>query len=323
MSVRVTYLRTNSTENARADFGGHSHSISATDYDVASADELETLSSRVGDHGKDIARLENKSNEADRNIRSICKSVSELAGGLRNLDARVEATFKALNETGQLATAFKSVTDKHLGNIQKVVDSLSVKIKDGERELKAKANDGLEQIKRTASDVAAKIHEAEQTVSAGVKKSSEAVTEFGKIREQAVTALKNTAAIVQKQLSEFVAEKTAKIDAVEQSVQKSAISIKESVGKIAALQAAADKLEERLQLIEREDTLGKLAAIEQKYHEALEACQDTLSAANYFRSVNRSFFSRLWWCLTGNCKEEVKEEVSDDQADSTETEDNS
>ena len=320
MSVKVSRIDDSTTSWKKGDkLMDHYHRLDYSSIEVPSIEEHRTLEDKVKDCQRDIDKVDSRLRKGEQRLSQLVEAIPALSTEVKDVRCRLENTARALNETGQLATAFKSVTDKHLGNIQKVVDSLSVKIKDGERELKAKANDGLEQIKRTASEVAAKIHEAEQTVSAGVKKSSEAVTEFGKIREQAVSALKNTAAIVQKQLSEFVAEKTAKIDAVEQSVQRSAFSIKESVGKIAALQAAADKLEERLHLIEKEDTLGKLASIEQKYRETLEACQDTLSAANYFRSVNRSFFSRLWWCLTGNCKEEV----SDDQTGSTETEDNS
>ena len=104
-------------------------------------------------------------------------------------------------------------------------------------------------------------------------------------------------------MSEYIKGETAKLEAIEQSVRKSADSVRESVGKIAELQEATDKLESRLKLIEEEDALGKLAEIVQKYREVQASCQDTLSAANYFRSVNRSFFSRLWWCLTGRCNE--------------------
>ena len=303
MSVKVTYLSSNDTDLATADWGGHKHHISQSDHEVPSIEDHRALESKVSDCQQDIARVQSKIKKSDERLAEFAVPIPNLSTEIGNVRSRLEHTVKALNETGQLATAFKSIVDKHLADIQKVINVLSIRINEGENELKAKTSDSLGQIKKTAHEITTKIRESELAVSAAAQKSKKDIAELGKIKEQAVAALKNAAAIVQKQLSEYIKGETAKLEAIEQSVRKSADSVRESVGKIAELQEATDKLESRLKLIEEEDALGKLAEIVQKYREVQASCQDTLSAANYFRSVNRSFFSRLWWCLTGRCNE--------------------
>ena len=303
MSVKVTYLSSNDTDLATADWGGHKHHISQSDHEVPSIEDHRALESKVSDCQQDIARVQSKIKKSDERLAEFAVTIPNLSTEIGNVRSRLENTVKALNETGQLATAFKSIVDKHLADIQKVINVLSIRINEGENELKAKTSDSLGQIKKTAHEITTKIRESELAVSAAAQKSKKDIAELGKIKEQAVAALKNAAAIVQKQLSEYIKGETAKLEAIEQSVRKSADSVRESVGKIAELQEATDKLESRLKLIEEEDALGKLAEIVQKYREVQASCQDTLSAANYFRSVNRSFFSRLWWCLTGRCNE--------------------
>lgn len=213
----------------------HYHSLDYSSHEVPTIEEHRVLEDKVNDCQQDIVRIKSEIIKGDKRLAEFAVTIPNLSTEVGNVRTRLENTVKALNETGQLATIFKSVTDKHLGDIQKAVNALALKIKDGERKLKEKETESLEQIKKTISEITAKIREAEQAV--------------------------------------------------------------------AALKEATDKLESRLILIEREDALGKLAVLEKKYSETLVACQDTLSAANYFRSVNRSFFSRLWWCLTGRCNE--------------------
>lgn len=281
----------------------HYHSLDYSSHEVPTIEEHRVLEDKVNDCQQDIVRIKSEIIKGDKRLAEFAVTIPNLSTEVGNVRSRLENTVKALNETGQLATIFKSVTDKHLGDIHKAVDVLALKIKDGERKLKEKETESLEQIKKTISEITAKIREAEQTVAACAKKSKDDVGELEKIKEQAIATLKNASALVQKQLSEYIKAETAQLNAIEQSVRKSADSIKEHVGKIAELQESTVRLESRLKLIEEEDALGKLAEIAQKYREVQAACQDTLSAANYFRFVNRSFFSRLWWCLTGRCNE--------------------
>lgn len=305
MSVTVSKINDSTTSWKQS--GGrafdHYHRLDYSSHEVPTVEEHRALESKVSDCQQDISKIESKIIKSDQRLAEFAVAIPRLAAEVGNVKSQIGDTVRALNETGQLATAFKSVTDKHLANIQKAVDVLSMKIKDGERELKTKASEGLELLKKAASEITAKIREAEQTVSACAKKSKDDVAELGKIKEQAVSALKNATALVQKQLSEYITGEASRLNTIEQSVLKSVDSIKESCEKVAELQDATDRLESRLKLIEKEDTLGRLAVMEKNYCETLAACQDTLSAANYFRSVNRSFFSRLWWCLTGRCTE--------------------
>lgn len=304
MSVTVSHVSGTSTGSTELwGHDSHSHSVPNSDYEVPSFAEHKALESRVADLAGDLSKIEQRISSFQQKVKNGESQLQEVRNRLSSLQSKIESVIREIRETGCIATAFKSVTDKHLVNVQKVVDVLSLKIKDGEHGLKAKASESLEQLKKTASEITAKIREAEQTVSACVKKSKDDVDELEKIKGQAVSALKNTAAIVQKQLSEYITGEAARLNTIEQSVLKSVDSIKESVGKVAELQEETDKLESRLKLIEKEDALGRLTVLDKKYREALAACQDTLSAANYFRSVNRSFFSRLWWCLTGRCNE--------------------
>ena len=304
MSVKVCKINDSWTSWKKGDrLMDHYHSLDYSSYEVPTIEEHRALESKVSDCQQDIVKIESKIIKSDQRLAEFAVAIPRLAAEVGNVKSQIGDTVRALNETGQLATAFKSVTDGHLANIQKVVDVLSLKIKEGERELKTKASEGLELFKKAASEITAKIREAEQTVSACANKSKDDVVELGKIKEQAVAALKNAAAIVQKQLSEYITGEMTRLSTIEQSVLKSVDSIKESVDKVVELQEATDKLESRLTLIEKEDALGRLVVMEKKYSETLVACQDTLSAANYFRSVNRSFFSRLWWCLTGRCNE--------------------
>lgn len=305
MSVTVSKINdsTTSWKQSGSRTFDHYHRLDYSSYEVPTIEEHRASESKVSDCQQDIAKIESTIMKSDQRLAEFAVAIPRLAAEVGNVKSQIGDTVRALNETGQLTTAFKSVTDGHLAKIQKVVDVLSLKIKDGERELKTKASEGLELLKKTASEITVKIREAEQTVSACAKKSKDDVVELEKIKEQAVAALKNAAAIVQKQLSEYITGETVRLSTLEQSVLKSVDSIKESVGKVVELQEATDKLESRLTLIEKEDALGRLVVMEKKYSETLVACQDTLSAANYFRSVNRSFFSRLWWCLTGRCNE--------------------
>ena len=304
MSVTVSHVSGTSTGSTELwGHDSHSHYVPNSDYEVPSFAEHKALESRVVDLAGDLSKIEQRTSVFQQKIKNGETQLQEVKNQLAALQSKIESAILEIRETGCIATAYKSVTDKHFANIQKVVDVLSLKIKDGELKLKTKASEGVEQLKKLASEILVKIREAEQTVAACAKKSKDDVGELEKIKEQAVSALKNAAALVQKQLSEYITGEASRLNTIEQSVLKSVDSIKESGEKVAELQDATDRLESRLKLIEKEDTLGRLAVMEKNYRETLAACQDTLSAANYFRSVNRSFFSRLWWCLTGRCNE--------------------
>lgn len=111
---------------ATADWGGHRHDISQTDYTVPTEDEFNSLASRVSDLGDDLRKVERKCSTLEQFTRKADQGFASIREALVELQSRLESTVEELKETGQLATVFKGITDKHLGNIQKASDGLGI-----------------------------------------------------------------------------------------------------------------------------------------------------------------------------------------------------
>lgn len=295
---------------ATADWGGHRHDISQTDYTVPTEDEFNSLASRVSDLGDDLRKVERKCSTLEQFTRKADQGFASIREALVELQSRLESTVEELKETGQLATVFKGITDKHLGNIQKASDGFSLKLRDAEKTL------------------AGKISDSQKVITEGIQKCHQEAQGVIRIRDQVISELQKAAADVQNRLSKFIDDKSCALSVIADKVHRDVVSVEEAQNAITRLVEESEGLgvkykelkieqgkSERAILALRQgqksahdEAVRKLSEVEHEYQIALETCKDALSGARYFAEINRSFFSRLWWCLTGHCKaDETKE----------------
>lgn len=234
MSVTVSHVSGTSTGSTELwGHDSHSHYVPNSDYEVPSFAEHKALESRVADLAGDLSKIEQRFSVFQQKVRNGETQLQEVGNRLASLQSKIESAICEIRETGCIATAFKGITDSHLGSIQKAVDAFSLKVREAET--------AIATIKSTVSTVS--------TLSSSVSKLSAG---FDGLRDE--------------------------YRRCEQSLQKGLKNVQEEASRM-------------------------LSEMQQQYRRFSLECSEAISGARYFRSVNRTFFSRLWWCLTGRCTE--------------------
>lgn len=234
MSVTVSHVSGTSTGSTELwGHDSHSHSVPNSDYEVPSFAEHKALESRVADLSGDLSKLEQRFAGFQQKLKNDESQLQEVRNQYASLLSKIENVIREIRDTGCIATAFKGITDSHLGSIQKAVDAFSLKVREAEKTLAT--------ITSTVSTVS--------TLSTSVSKFS---AEFNGLRDE---------------------------------YRRGELALRNALKKA------------------QEEASCKLKEMEQQYSRCVLECSEAISGARYFRSVNRTFFSRLWWCLTGRCNE--------------------